>query len=331
MKKMKQMSVLVKCLLIAAMELLLLVSPLQTVAADNSRSYEYILNVNENDTVYAETGEILTVVLTLKRTDSEEASSMRAMQDEIRYHPDFFEIVEDSIFTADGVETTDIALTDGSRAFYINFLSLGEEAEWKSEMRVATFQIRVLGEKGSSYLINENCKVSLRDGSGSYETSTQDLLVIVTEDGIVGSIPEKFVTQPEEVSATVSEEAEEFPSWILIAAFYAAIIGFLIFLFKKPNLIFMLDETREYTKMAVRRGRYAKKPSDPVEEEKVFEGWYLDNAFTKLWDFEKNKVVKSVKLYAKWAEAKEEPKTEAEIPDEKEVKAEAEILPETEE
>lgn len=207
----------------------LLFMPVQTKAAESARNYEIILTVNEKQTVNADPGDLLTVVLTLKRTDKEKSSEIRAMQDEIRYDPAFFEIVEDSIFTIDGIETKDLTLTDGDHAFYINFLSYGEGVEWKNETKLASFQVKVLGESGGAYLQNENSKVSLSDGSGDYEASAKDLLVIVTDDGTIVRHPDAADT---DLPATESEKNKgtAFPWWILLVILYAAVIGFAVYL-----------------------------------------------------------------------------------------------------
>lgn len=162
--------------------MLVMAIPLSVSAAEANRSYEFDLTVNGEHEVYAEPGDILTVTMTLRRTDSDEVAPMYAMQDEIRYDPDFLEIVEGSALTANGIEIKDIGLIDDYRAFYMNFVSFSGGEDWNAETMVGTFQVKVLGEKGSSYLKNENCRVTRKDGSGSYETSVQDLLIVVSSE-----------------------------------------------------------------------------------------------------------------------------------------------------
>lgn len=50
----------------------------------------------------------------------------------------------------------------------------------------------------------------------------------------------------------------------------------------------------------IRKGSYAQRPEDPSQEGRSFAGWYCDEEKTVLWDFENNKVKKSMTLYAKW-------------------------------
>ena len=328
--------------------------PLPSQAAEADRSYEFDLTVNGAHEVYAEPGDILTVVLTLHRTDSEKTAKMYGMQDEIRYDPNFFEIVEGGALTADGIEIRDIGLIDDYRAFYVNFLSLGGGADWEAETMVGSFQVKVLGENGSSYLKNENCKVSFKDGSGSYETSVQDLLVIVSSECIVkfdsmggSEVPTQAVPfgehakKPEDpvregytfkgwykdiylkeewdfdkdtvidnmtlfagwqTGTVTADDSSGFPWWSLLVLLYILILLFLIFLFKKPKIEFMLDEENVYQTVKVYRGKYLKKPKDPFKDGALFGGWYLDDTFEKAWDFENDKVKKSMKLYAKWVQ-----------------------------
>ncbi len=164
--------------------LMMLLQPI-TVLADDNRSYVIDLTVNEAHEVQTQVGEILTVTMTLKRTDSSDEATMYAMQDEIRYDPNFFEIVDGSILMMDGIEITDIELIDDYHAFYVNFLSLTGGENWKADTLIGSFQVKVIGEKGSSMLKNENCLISKQDGSGSYEISANDLLVIVSSECIV--------------------------------------------------------------------------------------------------------------------------------------------------
>lgn len=154
-------------------------------AADDSRSYEIDLTVNGSHEVYAEPGDVLTVVVNLNRTDSDEEALMYAMQDEIHYDPEFFELIDDGAFALNGIEMTDIGLIDEYRAFYLNYLSLGEGEKWEAQTTIGSFQVKVLGDKGSSYLKNKNCKVSTKDGMDSYEVTAQDLLVIVSSECVV--------------------------------------------------------------------------------------------------------------------------------------------------
>ena len=168
--------------LFLALLLLFCLCTTTAAAVDTSRAYEFDLTINGSHEVRAKPGDILTVMLTLRRTDSSESADMYAMQDEIRYDGGFLELVDGGSITMQGIETTDLALLDGDRAFYMNFLSLSGGEKWLPSVLVGTFQIRVLGEKGSTVMRNENCSVSVRNGSDSYSLTVQDLRIIVSSD-----------------------------------------------------------------------------------------------------------------------------------------------------
>ena len=204
------------------MAILMLLTMSVSVFADGSRSYEIDLTVNGSHEVQAKAGDILTITMTLKRTDSSEAAMMYAMQDEIRYDPDFLELVDGSTLMMNGIEVTDIGLIDDYRAFYVNFLSLGGGEEWKADTMLGSFQVKVLGEQGSSMMKNENCMVSTQDGSDSYALTVNDLLVIVSSECVVrfdsmggSDVEEQIVRFGEKIRkpADPSREGYTFDGW----------------------------------------------------------------------------------------------------------------------
>ena len=82
--------------LLAALCLLLCLLPSAALAAeadgtvDQSRSYNFVLTAEKGQTeVQATTGEVITVSLVLKRTDSAESADMYGMQTEIEYDDTF--------------------------------------------------------------------------------------------------------------------------------------------------------------------------------------------------------------------------------------------------
>ena len=166
-------------ILILSISLILALSAAPVLAGEDSRSYEFDLTVNGEHEVQAEPGDVLTVTLKLKRTDSSEPSEIYGMQDEIRYDDIFLQIVEGGWLTGKGIQTNDLGLIMGGRAFYMNFLSLSGGEEWSAETLIGTFQVVILGESGGSTLKSENCSVSLKDGSGSYAVTANDLVISI--------------------------------------------------------------------------------------------------------------------------------------------------------
>ena len=155
------------------------------LAVDQSRSYTFDLTVNGSNEVHVNPGDIVTVVFMLKRTDSSDPYTMYAMQNEIRYDDEFVRPVENGTIVTASVQNQDIALRGGDRAFYMNYVSFADGEEWNADQIVGTFQLEVLGAAGATVLKNENCLVSLPDGSDSYASEVNDLTLIVSSDCIV--------------------------------------------------------------------------------------------------------------------------------------------------
>jgi len=52
--------------------------------------------------------------------------------------------------------------------------------------------------------------------------------------------------------------------------------------------------------LPVGHGTKAAKPDDPIRSGYVFDGWYLDEEYTGVWNFTANAVTSDITLYAKW-------------------------------
>lgn len=151
-------------------------------AVDSSRSYSFDLSVNGTNEVHAAPGDILTVVFTLRRTDSADPYAMYAVQNEIRYDDESVRPVENGSVVTAGVQHQDVALRDGDRAFYMNYVSFADGEQWSANQIVGTFQLEVLATGGVTTVRSENYLVSLRDGSDSYLASANDLSIIVSSE-----------------------------------------------------------------------------------------------------------------------------------------------------
>lgn len=191
-------------------------------AEDSAPSYQFDLSANQEHTIHAMPGDILTVTLRLKRTDSDAASQIYAVQDEIQYDPAFFRLVEGSMLLENGVESTDIALRDGSQRIYLNYLSQEGGTEWQSDTLLGTFQLEVLADAGSSILENSDYLVSTQDGADSYLADAQDLTVVVSTECTVwfesnggSAVPEQTVVygEPVEKPSDPQREGKQFAGW----------------------------------------------------------------------------------------------------------------------
>lgn len=168
------------CGLLAVLSLLLAIA-VPAFAVDESRQFDFSLTVDGSAEKKAATGDIITVMFTLRRTDAAEDYTMHAVQDEILYDSTFFELVPDSAMVTSGVQTTDLARRDDDRAFYMNFVSLSGGETWKAATVVGTFQLKVIGTAGSSVIRNSANQVSTKDGQDSYAATAQDVTVIVSD------------------------------------------------------------------------------------------------------------------------------------------------------
>ena len=154
----------------------------ETSVEVGDESFLFQLAVDGKDTVNVNPGDVITVAFTLKRTDADEAYTIYAMQNEIEYDSQFFELVEGSALVTNGIETRDLAMRDDMRKFYMNYLSMSGGESWQPSTLIGSFQLKVTGEEGSSTIKNDNCLMSYQDGSGSYPVETQDVTVVVSTD-----------------------------------------------------------------------------------------------------------------------------------------------------
>ena len=72
-------------------------------AVNEEREFFFRLSVDGSDTRQVKTGDIITVVFDLYRTDSADAYDMYAMQNEIRYDSQFFRLVESGTLLSKGI------------------------------------------------------------------------------------------------------------------------------------------------------------------------------------------------------------------------------------
>lgn len=178
-----------------------------TANAQSDPVLSYELRIDGISDKQAETGDTVMVSLILKRTDRDEPYTMYAMQDEIRYDGSCLQLVPNSEVTAPGVVFKDIALVDGDRKVYLNFLSLSGGEIWEPEKLIGTFRMKVTGSVGVSPVRNENALVSHQDGMESYESQVSDAKVILSTQCTI-----HFMTRGgEELPDIVAEYGELLP------------------------------------------------------------------------------------------------------------------------
>lgn len=165
--------------------LMCLVMTISVAAAEEQMQFGFSLTVDGSNSKEVEPGDIITVVLKLKRQDLDEPYTMYAMQDEIRYDSTFFELVENSIILNQGISSTDIAMADQYRELYMNYLSMNGGNQWNGETMIGSFQLRVIGTAGVTQITNQDYLVSLPDGSGSYSCQAEDVTIILSTECVV--------------------------------------------------------------------------------------------------------------------------------------------------
>ena len=211
-----------KAIVLLAVLLLLPICGMAASAEEASPAFDFVLSVDGKDIKEVQPGDIITVVLRLCRTDAAEPYTMYAMQDEIRYDSTFLEMVSDSAVLGNGIFSTDIAMVDEYREFYMNFLSMSGGAQWEEETVVGSFQLRVIGQSGVTRITNQDYLVSYQDGSGSYDCNAQDVTIVLSTDCTVrfmSSGGSEIESQTVPYGELVSQPAEpiregyEFAGW----------------------------------------------------------------------------------------------------------------------
>ncbi len=143
--------------------------------------YSFLLQSGGEEFLEVSPGQTVSVTVTLKR-QKDSSYAMHGMQAELRYDPTFLEFIPGNSVLFTGVNEKDIALQDGRREHYLNFLSFSGGTQWKSETLVATVQFRVVGTSGVSKIENMDFLVSLPDGTGSYPCTSNSLTLMVSTD-----------------------------------------------------------------------------------------------------------------------------------------------------
>jgi len=149
-------------------------------AADTSRAYLFDLSSNGKNSIEVLCGDIITVTLTLERTDNGADNTMYAMQDEIEYDKNFFRLIEDSVMLRSGIQSVSLDMRDNMRRLYMNYVSFAGGEGWSPRVVIGSFQMEVIGTSGASKITNQNALVSTRDGFSEYSSAVNDLTVIVS-------------------------------------------------------------------------------------------------------------------------------------------------------
>ena len=103
-----------------------------------------------------------------------------------------------------GMVTKNIAVSDGKREQYINYLSMHGGEKWQARTVIGSFQLKAKARSGTSVIESMDCKVSKNDGSSSYKVTNSDVTVSVSDECTV-SFDTRGGTKTEPVSVKIGE------------------------------------------------------------------------------------------------------------------------------
>ena len=202
--------------------LIFVIGPIVPVRAENTgRRYLFKLDADGNDTIQVNIGDTITVVFTLEQTEGDD-TTMYAMQNEIQYDTEFFELVPDSLNLEDGIRSSEVGMRDNKQRIYMNYLSSSGGKEWEKKVKVGSFQLKVIGEEGTSTITNEDYLVSTADGKDHFQSNTEELRVVISTECRVQfmsnggtEVPEQTVVYGEMIQEPEqpTREGYEFKGW----------------------------------------------------------------------------------------------------------------------
>lgn len=156
-------------------------------ASDNDdMSFRFELTVNGNESASVEPGGEVSVEASLKRTDSSEGFPMYAVQYDIWYNSDIFELIADSLSGGSQNMRVSTRSLEGGRDGWScvsasKYSSALEGDEWNNEETVVSFTLKAK-KVGSATLQSKTYSVSRTDGMSSYTSSANDAVISVENE-----------------------------------------------------------------------------------------------------------------------------------------------------
>ncbi len=268
--------------------------PQAVCAADGEPEFLFTLTADGKAEKEVKTGDIITVMFSLSRTDAEEPYTMNAMQNEIRYDSRFFELVQGSELVSSGIRYKDIAMTDSYRAFYMNYLDEKGGTLWQPSVSIGSFQLKVTASQGTAEITNSEYLVSAPDGASSYRAECSNITVTVAGEG-------KPADKTETGEAAGANGQGVPRALVAIGAAIAGVLAavFILMLVMTKTVSFNSAGGTAIPSVRLIRGGKISPPINPHKDGAVFAGWYTDKACTQPWNFENDTVRRSITLYAK--------------------------------
>ncbi len=163
-------------------------------------SFHFSLSVDETSSAIVSPGDEISVTAALSRTDTADSFPMYAVQYNLYYNSDFFELVPDSVSlgkdSKTGITVTLQKLTgnwDGWTSISASAYSTELEGDmWQNPAELLSFKLKAL-RVGTSTLLSRYCKVGTSDGLEVYPSEADDVTVTVktsalpSEDGAGGN------------------------------------------------------------------------------------------------------------------------------------------------
>ena len=277
--------------------ILLSVLLLMPVRAAETPGFLFELSVNGKSEETVHTGDVITVLLTLRRTDEKSSFTMYSMQDELRYDTGFFRLVEGGELVSGGVRTADVSRGKGLREYYMNYTDLHGGKSWAADTIVGSFQLEVIAREGSGTISNEDYLVSMPGGSGTYAASCRDVTITVSDictDTLMTGDDSNVTHYP----GREKNGGAGFRWWWLLPLLLVVLLLCAFVLMKKVEFETYCDAGVKTVRC--RKGKKIARPGQIVRPGYMFGGWYRDDAFTEPFDFDKDTITENTTLYARW-------------------------------
>lgn len=147
-------------------------------AATGDIAIKHDLQCEGQHEVYVNPGDVITVHYYVSASEN---ASVSTMQDEIFYDHEFFEVVEGSNKASEGfrdfISTLQIRL---STKHFVFFNTITSHEFTSAPAEVGTFRLKVLAEKGDSYVRNTSC-MAFDINAAQFGCEVEDLHVIIKD------------------------------------------------------------------------------------------------------------------------------------------------------
>ena len=167
--------------------LLMIISTQLSVFAASSKSplsLRFTLSAdNGGQVVMADQNDVITVTLTMSRTDADEGYAINGFQNYIHYDLDFFELVEDSIVCYDSGSA--VAKRQNSITFGEIVQCQNMAGSYEQEFVFCSFDLKIIGESGSGMIYND--EVYAFDTDYRYATVEKGQMQVLIDIGCTHS------------------------------------------------------------------------------------------------------------------------------------------------